>query len=198
MKRLRLPLAMALAAALAMLTASPAQTLPTQYPGFRVIVSNEVVVGGEEATVTARTDPEFDCESWIFEYRGETETDGPGPTASATFDTREVDDVEVDPVTATCIVGHNDALGAGGVSSLGTSFVTEHQSVSGTGSITLLPEDEDGDDDGDDDGDGGDGDGDDGGLLPNTGGERLLWLLIGTLLVLVGGGVIVSSRRRDA
>ena len=197
MKKLRLPLASALVAALAVLTASPAQTLPAApYPDFRVIVSNEVVVGGDEATVTARTDPEFDCESWEFQYLDQTETDGSGPTASATFDTREVDEVEVDPVTATCIVGHNNALGAGGASSLGTGLVTSHESVSGTGSITLLPEDGDGD--GDDDGDGGNGDGDDGGLLPNTGGERLLWLLIGTLLVLVGGGVVVSSRRRDA
>ena len=53
----------------------------------------------------------------------------------------------------------------------------------------------------DDDGDGdedGDGDGDGGGLLPNTGGERLLWLIIGILLITVGGGVIMASRRRDA
>ena len=53
--------------------------------------------------------------------------------------------------------------------------------------------------DGDGGGDGdGDGDGDGGGILPNTGGERLAWLLIGGLLVLVGGGVVVASRRRDA
>lgn len=52
-------------------------------------------------------------------------------------------------------------------------------------------------DDDDDDGNGGGGDGDGGGILPNTGGERLAWLIIGGLLVLVGGGVVVASRRRD-
>ena len=56
-----------------------------------------------------------------------------------------------------------------------------------------MDDDGDGDDD-DDDGDGDGGDGDNGGLLPNTGGERLAWLIIGGLLVLVGGGVVVASR----
>lgn len=47
--------------------------------------------------------------------------------------------------------------------------------------------------DDDDDGDGGGG-----GILPNTGGERLAWLVIGGMLVLVGGGVVLASRKRDA
>jgi LPXTG-motif cell wall-anchored protein len=62
-----------------------------------------------------------------------------------------------------------------------------------TGTITLLPVDDDDDDDGD-----GDGDGDGGGILPNTGGERLMWLLVGALLVLVGSATVVASRRRHA
>ena len=39
---------------------------------------------------------------------------------------------------------------------------------------------------------------DDDGGLPNTGGERLLWLLIGLALVAGGTTVIVTSRNRDA
>lgn len=52
-------------------------------------------------------------------------------------------------------------------------------------------------DDGDDDGD--DGDDDNGGLLPDTGGPALLWLLLG--LALVGGGiaaVVITRRRRTS
>jgi LPXTG-motif cell wall-anchored protein len=53
--------------------------------------------------------------------------------------------------------------------------------------------DEDGDDDGDD---GDDGDGDNGGLLPDTGGPAMLWLLAGLVLVASGAGIVVYSRRR--
>jgi LPXTG-motif cell wall-anchored protein len=79
-------------------------------------------------------------------------------------------------------------------------LATVETSAEGSGVQTLLPEDDDDDDDdgdGDDDGNGG-GDGDNGGLLPNTGGERLAWLIIGAMLVLVGGGVVMASRRRES
>ncbi len=95
---------------------------------------------------------------------------------------------------------------AAALGSLGAGLVTATQTAGDVGTQTLLPEDDDddgdddgdgdGDDDGDDDGNGGGGD--NGGLLPNTGGERLAWLIIGGMLVLVGGGVVVASRRRDA
>lgn len=46
-------------------------------------------------------------------------------------------------------------------------------------------------------GNGGDGDGDDnGGLLPDTGGPALLWLLLGVGLVGGGAGAVVVARRR--
>jgi LPXTG-motif cell wall-anchored protein len=90
----------------------------------------------------------------------------------------------------------------------GTSFTTEFEAVDGEELIEATAT-RDGvtvrcsttvnvDEDGDDDGDGGDGEGDNGGLLPNTGGERLAWLIIGAMLVLVGGGVYMASRQRDA
>ncbi|NYJ02365.1 LPXTG-motif cell wall-anchored protein [Nocardioides thalensis] len=48
----------------------------------------------------------------------------------------------------------------------------------------------------DDDG-GGDGDDDgDNGLLPDTGGPAVLWLLAGLVLVAAGAGIVVYSRRR--
>ena len=90
----------------------------------------------------------------------------------------------------------------------GTSFTTEFEAVDGEELIEATAT-RDGvtvrcsttinvDEDGDEDGDGGDGEGDNGGLLPNTGGERLAWLIIGAMLVLVGGGVYMASRQRDA
>lgn len=49
-----------------------------------------------------------------------------------------------------------------------------------------------GGDGGGDDGEGGD----NGGLLPDTGGPAMLWLLLGLVLVGSGAGIVVYSRRR--
>lgn len=48
----------------------------------------------------------------------------------------------------------------------------------------------------DEEDEGGDGDGNGGGILPNTGGPHLLWLLLGTGLVGVGSGSVIVARRR--
>jgi LPXTG-motif cell wall-anchored protein len=205
MKKLRLALAVAVVAFFAVLTPSPAQA----YPGVTVIVSEATVVGGDDIIISAEVDPDVNCQ-WTLTFLGETRT-GSGFEITETFETPEVDDEETRDAVAICTYNDDelDSMGGGGAGSLGTSIVTATQTAGDVGTQTLLPEDDDddgdddgdsdSDDDGDDDGDDGNGGGgDNGGLLPNTGGERLAWLIIGGMLVLVGGGVVVASRRRDA
>ncbi len=172
MKTLRLTLAAAVISTLAILAPVPASA--QGYQGLTCSVSDHVVTGGEDVTVTATANPDVSS-SWTLEYDGQTANRSGNPV-SATFDTDEVDETTQTIVTAT--------------------VTQDGQTAECTGSIFLRPSDGD-DDDGDGDGDG-DGNGDGGGILPNTGGERLAWLIIGLMLVLVGGGVVVASRRRDA
>ena len=214
MKKLRLAVAVALVASFSVLAASsPAQA---QYGVVTVNVSERTVVGGNSIQITATAN--IECDSWEMEFMGQEASGGQGSSFSHTFTTPEVDEEEDHVATATCFYDDGvDALGSGGGGrTLGTSVATVETSAEGSGTQTLLPRDDDdgdddgddgdGDDDGDDDGDGdGDGDddgdgngGDNGGLLPNTGGERLAWLIIGAMLVLVGGGVYMASRQRDA
>jgi hypothetical protein len=179
MKTLRVAVAAALIGAFAAFIPSPAHAQePDPYGDVTVTVSEDTVVGGTDITITATVDPsEIDCQ-WTLTFMGD-ERFGSGNSITETFDTPEVDEVEQHEAVAEC---------------------TFNPTVTGSGTQTLLPlgDDDDGDGDDDDDGDGdGDGDGDDGGLLPNTGGERLAWLLIGLLLVVVGAGVVVASRDRD-
>jgi len=54
-----------------------------------------------------------------------------------------------------------------------------------------------GGDGGGDDGDDGDND-NDGGLLPDTGGPTVLWLVLGLVLVAGGAGVVVYARRKES
>jgi LPXTG-motif cell wall-anchored protein len=140
-------------------------------------VSDRVVTGGEDVTVTAEASPNV-ASTWTLTYDGQTRNRSGNPV-TATFDTDEVDEPTQTTVTAT--------------------VTQDGGSITCNGTIVLLPRDgDDGDgDDGDGDGNGGGG-GDNGGLLPNTGGERLLWLIVGTILVVTGGGVVVASRRREA
>jgi LPXTG-motif cell wall-anchored protein len=77
----------------------------------------------------------------------------------------------------------------GGV--MGASVVAAIQTVSTTGALTnanCRAGDDDDDSNGDDD--------DDHGSLPDTGGERLMWLILGALL-LIGGGVTVARSRAE-
>ena len=178
MQRLRLTLGVAIFAILTVLAPSPTQA----YPAFTCTISLVSVVGGEDATVTATIDPETDVD-FRLTYRSQVHTDDGVTTTTATFETPEVDHP-----TNTIVEG--------------TATVEGGDSVPCTGTIRLLPDDDDDDDDdGDGDGDGDDGDGagdgDNGGLLPNTGGERLAWLIIGIMLVLAGSGAVVASRRRE-
>jgi LPXTG-motif cell wall-anchored protein len=194
MKKLRLAVAVAVVAAFSVLASSPAQA----YPGVTVTVSEATVVGGNPIEITATVDPDIDCD-WELTFLGDTVT-GSGTSITETFDTPEVDDVEQHEAVAECFFDNGlEARGGGGSRTLGASLATVEVSSTGSGTQTLLPVDDDDDGDGDEDGDeDGDGDGDGGGILPNTGGERLAWLVIGAMLVLVGGGVVMASRRRDA
>jgi len=190
MKKLRLALAAAVVAFLTVIAPTPAQA----YPGVTVTVSTATVIGGDDITITATVDPKINCD-WDLTFLGE-EVGGSGTSVQHVFDTPEVnEETKVDAIATCTFDDGTSALGGGGTGSLGASLVTVEQSVSGVGTQTLLPLGGGGDDD--DDGSSGGG-GDDGGLLPNTGGERLAWLVIGGLLVLVGAGVVVASRRRDS
>lgn len=96
----------------------------------------------------------------------------------------------------------SQSLFGGGTGRFSTSLSSAVQSISASGVLNTADCPNDGDSDDSDDGDSDDsddsddGDDDDGGL-PDTGGERLLWLLIGLLLVAGGTAVIISSRRED-
>ena len=193
MKTLRVAVVTAMVGAFAALAPSPAHAQePDPYGDVTVTVSENTVVGGNNITITATVNPsEIQCE-WTLTFMGDTREGGPSNSITEVFTTPEVDEVEQHEAVATCNYDQEpSALGAGGSKSLGTSLVMNHLEATGSGTQTLLPEGDDGDGDGD-------GDGDDGGLLPNTGGERLLWLIIGVLLITVGGGVVMASRRRDA
>lgn len=205
MKKLRLAVAVALVASFSVLVSFPAQA--QGYEVVTVTVSEREVVGGEDILIeaSASLDNEaFVCDSWELTFLGEERSAGSGSSISETFSTPEVNETEEHDAVATCFYDDGtNALGGGGSRTVGASLATVETSATGTGVQTLLPRDgdgdgdEDGDGDGDEDGDG-DGDGDNGGLLPNTGGERLAWLIIGAMLVLVGGGVYMASRQRDA
>lgn len=173
MKTLRLALATMLAAAFVVFAETPVQA----YPIESCSVSDRTVTGGDDVTVQVTVSPPEDGTEFSVTYQGETESGTGTSSFSATFDTPSVDDETETTAFA--------------------SVSRQGQTVPCSGTITLLPDGGDNDDD-DDDGNGGGGDGDGGGLLPNTGGERLAWLIIGALLVIVGGGVVLASRRRDA
>jgi LPXTG-motif cell wall-anchored protein len=188
MKTVRLAVAAALVALFAFVATSPAQA----YPVVTVTVTDDTLIGGGTATITATVHPPINCD-WEMTYLGQTAT-GSGTSITADFDTRVVSHTEHDPVFATCTYDDTElpsgAPAAGGsAGSLGTSLVAATQTATGEGTITLLPRHRHHHHHGHGNG---------GGILPNTGGERLAWLVIGGLLVLVGGGVVVASRRRDA
>ena len=108
------------------------------------------------------------------DFNGQTDN-GSGDTFNFSFSFPEVDDETEVTITVTLV--REDQI---------TCVASE--------TITLQPEDEDDDDDGDGDGDG---DEDKNGGLPDTGGSDRTTILAGLTLVLVGGGVVYLSRRRN-
>lgn len=162
-------LRLAVAAVLVAAFAVLVQSPAQGYPGLTCTISDvDDVSEGDEFEVTAAVQPS-NASDWELTYDDQSHTDTNTASTTATF--------EATDETAVVAVVTQDGNSSTCVGSVGD-------------------DDDDGDGD-DDDGDGDDGGGgDNGGLLPNTGGERLAWLVIGGMLVLVGGGVIVASRRR--
>jgi len=97
----------------------------------------------------------------------------------------------------------SQSLFAGGIGRFSTSLTSAIQTISASGTLSTADcpnncdNSENSDDSDDSDSDDSDSDDSDNGGLPDTGGERLLWLLIGLLLVAGGTTVIISSRRED-
>ena len=203
MTKLRIALAAATVAAFALLGFSgPAQA----YPTVTVTISDITVVGGNRIVIRAKANPPVNC-AWTVTFSGESSrfVNGPNPdrgTGSSftrTYDTDRVSETKRGSATARCVYDDTTVPSSlGGAGRLSTAMASALQTASATGAVNLLPlSDDDDSDDSDDSGDSDDsddGDDDDGGL-PDTGGERLLWLLIGLLLVTGGTAVIISSRR---
>jgi LPXTG-motif cell wall-anchored protein len=122
-----------------------------------------------------------DCHPISITWNGQTKS-GTGSHLVVTFQTHKGD-------------AHRKALKSDVASCTYTDPGGTQHTVSSNGRVII---DEckkgNGDDDDDDDSDGDDDD--DHGSLPNTGGERLMWLILGALL-LVGGGATVASSRSD-
>lgn len=129
--------------------------------------------------------PNFHCISISYFYLGKSNTSGKfkAPTVGHDVDTT---------VTATCTFNEGQALG-GGAGRLATVSLATAVTQPASATVHVL--------------DTKDGHGkkhhknkddDDNGNLPNTGGERLAWLVIGLLLVAAGSTVVVSSRKRDS
>jgi LPXTG-motif cell wall-anchored protein len=132
------------------------------------------------------------CITHTFKFNGHSNQSG-------TFTAPQVSSNTDRPISITCSYEEDDlvTLGGGG-GRLSTSFATAIQSQSDSGVVHILnrggnkhhdDDDHHGKKNKDDD--------DDNGNLPNTGGERLAWLVIGLLLVAAGSTVVVSSRKRD-
>ena len=188
MTKLRIALAATAATAFALLgLAAPAQS----YPDVTCTISDPgEVCEGESFTLTASVDPDVECHPISITWNGQTR-EGTGSSLEATFETEEgdADREELETSEASCTYDFFDQ----------ESGQTVDRTVTATGQVDIVECDDDDDDgDGDDSDDSDDSDeDDDGDGLPDTGGERLLWLLIGLLLVAGGTAVIISSRRED-
>ena len=175
MKTLRLAVATSMAAAFVVFAQTPAQAYPVA--SCSIGVSDSTPDDGDDFTVTVTATPSEDGTDFFASYGSQNDSESDVTSFTTTFEADDDDEL----ITAT-------ATREGATVSCSTTIdVDDDDDGDGDG---------DGDDDGDGDGNGGGGD--NGGLLPNTGGERLAWLIIGGMLVLVGGGVLVASRRREA
>jgi len=162
----------------------------------KVTISHPAVDEKEDFTLkaTAKTstgDP-VDCDKITYEFNGSKNTSGK-------FTSPKVNDDKTFPIAAYCKydAGSLSVLGGGGTGSLSTFVIVPGAVEKGSNTILVLDNDRHGNDK-NGNGNGHKDDDDDNGNLPNTGGERLAWLVIGLLLVAAGSTVVVSSRKRDS
>ena len=199
MKRLCSVLTAGVLAFASLLAASPAQA----YPDVDVTITSVVEVGGRDVSIQARIDPPGVTCTWTLTYtsaRGTKTVTSTGSTINANFHTFKVNKRTVTTTTATCLYDDSTVpQTAGAFGGVPSALIAAPQTASATGTVTLLPQRDNGDDDDSDDSDDSDGDeDDDNGGLPNTGGERLAWLIIGLLLVVAGTTVVISSRKNES
>jgi len=225
MTKLRIALAAAFAAAFALLgVAAPAEAYPVQ--GL-FIGSNFTCCGDFEISVQVTSTPSgvtcttlkvsatngalvhkggsraasqtFNNVKTPFTVRLSVNPDDEDDWEASTHASCTYDDALVPQSLGTAVDPGPPSMLAGGVGRFSTGLASATQTVTASGVLNTsgCPDDDDDSDDSDSDGDDSDdGDDDDGGL-PDTGGERLLWLLIGLLLVAGGTAIIISSRRED-
>jgi LPXTG-motif cell wall-anchored protein len=182
---------------------------PAQADGYSVdlTINSVTKFEGESYTLTAKASPAVDCD-WTLKAPGKTvtEEDG-GATISHSFKAPDVSHDTVFTSKVTCKYSGTDpafpipeALGfKGGALGFATAVAPPAHTVSATGTVTVLQK---GGNHHNGNGHhhkkhGNKDDDDDNGNLPNTGGERLAWLVIGLLLVAAGTTVVVSSRKRE-
>lgn len=139
---------------------------------------------GEPLHLTATVDPAVDCTNISITWNGMTRS-GTGSSLTAKFPTRKGDAdrpaLRRDSVSCT----YMDTAANGSQSP---------RTVSAVGRVVISECDDDGDDDSDDSDDSDGDEDDDNGGLPNTGGERLIWLLVGLMLIAGGATTVVSAR----
>jgi LPXTG-motif cell wall-anchored protein len=194
MKKLRLIAAVAIAGAFMMLSTGAAQA----YPDTNLTLSaDSPVVGGKVTNFEANADVTCDTLTVSFSdgkasSETTTRTGHDVDTLTGSYVTKAVDEKTSTTMTATCtyddtnVVAPAKAKSSGVVPAFystktGSTLQAATQNLHASAVVVLLPK-------GGDDGNG---------VLPNTGGLRLSLLVIGGLLVLVGVGVTVASRRRN-
>ena len=187
------------------LTAGPANAqLSNGYTGDGVVVdiSGATLIGGKVVnvkiaatrTVNGASEPVV-CNSVSVSTQPDLVVSFSGGGAASydiNLDTDVVQERTPTTVTVVCNYTPISALGESGVASASTASLPAVSTACGTGCVTnsntivLLPV-------------GTAGDGQSSGILPTTGAEIGLWLLvIGGLLVVGGAGVAVAARRRNA
>ncbi len=187
------------------LTAGPANAeLSTGYTGDGVVVniSGATLVGGNVVnvkiaatrTVDGVTEPVV-CNSVSTDTVPnlvESFSGGGAASYDINLDTEVVPERTPTTITVVCNYTPLSALGESGVATASTASLPAVSTACGTGCVTnsntiiLLPV-------------GSAGDGNSSGILPTTGAEIGLWLLvIGGLLVVGGAGVAIAARRRNA
>lgn len=181
---------------------------PAQADGYSVDVtitaSPNPVKEHKNVKISADASPGVDCD-WTLTYRGQTATEEDG--GSSTSHTFNAGNEGNHTAKAVCKYSGTDSAfpipealgGFGGAGRIATAVADPVHTSSASTVVHVI--------DGKDGNGNGNGhhhkkhhkkhDGDDNGHLPNTGGERLAWLVIGLLLVAAGTTVVVSSRKRE-